>query len=90
MYIEFCFPGIIRYKVFFIQEKLKIESVLYSWAIIAGKHDSHWALKQSVGATAQELVSQYFSFCGLQKCCCDLFIRLNKSFLSVIILELIE
>ena len=39
---------------------------------------------------AGQLVSQYFSFCDLQKCFRDLFIRLNKSFLSVIMLELIE
>ena len=52
MNIEFCFPGIIQQKYFFIQEKLKIEGVLYSWAIIAGKHDSHWALKQFGRATS--------------------------------------
>ena len=37
-----------------------------------------------------QLVSQYFSFCDLQKCFRDLFIRSNKSFLSVIMLELIK
>ena len=39
---------------------------------------------------AGQLVSQYFSFCDLQTCFRDLFIRLNKSFLSVIMMELIE
>ena len=52
MKTEFCFTDI-RYnkKYFFIQEKLKIENVLYSWEIIARKHDSRWALKQSDGPT---------------------------------------